>query len=153
MANSYKKVYIHIVFAVKNRKALLDKTWRTKVFSYVSGVLKNRGHYPLSVGGHKDHIHILFDYSLKELLPELVREIKKASTTYIKENKLSKYQFNWQNGYGIFSVGWKEKEQMINYIVNQDAHHGKHTFREEYMSQLKKFEIEYKDEYVFEFFS
>ena len=152
MANTYKKVYIHLVFSVKGRKCLLKKEWRAEVFSYISGILKNRGHYPLAVNGHIDHIHILFDYSLKELLPDLVREIKKSSTAYIKEKGFIKFKFGWQSGYGIFSVGWKEKKQMINYILNQELHHKKRTFKEEYLSLLQKFEIEYKDEYVFDFF-
>lgn len=76
MANTYKKVYIHLVFAVKNRKALLGESWRDQVFRYISGVLKGRGHYSLAINGHQDHIHILFDYILKELIPDLVRELK-----------------------------------------------------------------------------
>jgi|GEM_PF-1058118 len=104
MANTYKKVYLHIVFAVKNREALLDKSWRSELFSYMSGILKKRGHYPLAVNGHKDHVHLLFDYSLKELPAELVRELKKASNQLINEHYVSNNLFNWQSGYGIFSV-------------------------------------------------
>jgi REP element-mobilizing transposase RayT len=95
MANTYKKVYIHLVFAIKNRNALLEKEWRAKVFCYISGIINNKGHYSLAVGGHSDHIHILFDYNLNELIPDLVREIKKASSNFIKEENLSKYKFEW----------------------------------------------------------
>lgn len=151
MANTYKKVYLHIVFAVKNREALLDKSWRSELFSYMSGILKKRGHYPLAVNGHKDHVHLLFDYSLKELPAELVRELKKASNQLINEHYVSNNLFNWQSGYGIFSVGWKEKDQMIQYIVNQEQHHESRSFKDEYLALLNAFNIEYKDEYVFDF--
>jgi len=151
MANTYKKVYLHIVFAVKNREALLDKSWRSELFSYMSGILKKRGHYPLAVNGHKDHVHLLFDYSLKELPAELVRELKKASNQFINEHYVSNNLFNWQSGYGIFSVGWKEKDQMIQYIVNQEQHHESRSFKDEYLALLNAYNIEYKDEYVFDF--
>ena len=151
MANCYKKLYVHLVFAVKHREALLNEKWRDQVFSYLSGILKMRGHYPLAVGGHIDHVHLLFDYSLMELIPDLVRELKKSSTTYIMSKKYISGQFNWQSGYGVFSVGWKEKDKMINYIMNQDEHHKTRTFREEYLALLKRFEVEYKNEYVFDF--
>jgi REP element-mobilizing transposase RayT len=151
MANTYKKVYLHIVFAVKNREALLHKSWRTKLFSYVSGTIKNRNHYPLAVNGYNDHIHILLDYNLKEMIPDLVREIKKSSSKYIKENKLCSYHFEWQSGYGVFSVGWKELSVMIQYVMNQEKHHTKKSFKKEYLSLLNKYEIEYKDEHVFKF--
>lgn len=152
MANTYKKVYIHLVFSVEHREALLGHQWRDEVFSYISGILKERKHFPLAVGGYSDHIHILFDYNLLELIPDLVREIKKASNIFIEEKKFSKYKFNWQSGYGVFSVGWKEKEQMINYIMNQEKHHKHKSFKKEYMSLLKSFNIEFSDTYVFEFF-
>jgi len=103
MANSYKKVYLHIVFAVKNRNALLHKSWRDRVFSYIAGSLNSRGHYSLAVNGFNDHIHIFFDYSCNELVADLVRELKKASSRLIKDEKLTKHKFEWQSGYGVFS--------------------------------------------------
>ena len=151
MGNTYKKVYLHIVFAVKNKNALLDKAWRQDVFSYISGVINNKGHYSLAVNGYHDHIHILIDYSLQELIPDLVREIKKASSTYIKEQNLSPFHFEWQVGYGVFSVGWKEKLTVLNYIVNQEKHHATRSFKEEYLAILAAYEVEFKDEYLFDF--
>ncbi len=151
MANTYKKVYLHIVFAVKNRDALLHKDWRNDVFAYISGVLTQRGHYSLAVNGYNDHVHMLLDYSLAELIPDFVREVKKASSSYIKTKKLSPYKFEWQVGYGVFSVGWKEKLQVLEYILNQEQHHSMRSFRDEYLSLLDKYEIDFKNEYVFEF--
>jgi REP element-mobilizing transposase RayT len=152
MANTYKKIYLHIVFAVKNRNALLGDEWRQRLFSYIHGIINKRGHFALAVNGHVDHLHILFDYSMEELIPDLVREIKKAATQFIKEEELCQYRFEWQAGYGVFSVGWKEKSKVIEYIQNQETHHEKQRpFREEYLSLLEKYEIEFKNEYVFDF--
>jgi REP element-mobilizing transposase RayT len=151
MPNTYKKVYLHIVFAVRNRNAVLSKSWRPELFSYISGTIKKRGHYPLAVNGYDDHIHILLDYSLNELVPNLVREIKRASTAFIQDNNLTRFEFKWQTGYGIFSVGYKELSIVIQYVIDQEKHHSKKSFKNEYLLLLNKYEIEYKDEYVFEF--
>ena len=151
MANTYKKVQLHIVFAVKNRQSTMDKLWRGKVFAYISGIIKEKGHYPIAVNGYHDHIHILIEYNLNKLIPELVREIKKSSSKYIKENKFTQHHFEWQSGYGIFSVGWREVATVIDYIRRQEEHHKKRSFKDEYLSLLNKYQIEYKDEYVFKF--
>ncbi len=152
MANSYKKVYLHIVFAVKHRQALLEKTWRNNLFAYISGILNKRGHFSLAVNGHFDHIHMFFDYNFNELISDLVREIKKSSSQYISENKLTKYKFEWQTGYSVFSNGYREKDMIINYIINQESHHSATAFRDEYIAMLNDYEVEFKDEYVFDFF-
>jgi len=152
MANTYKKVYLHIIFAVKNRKALLGKSWRHRLFIYISKSLKNRGHYPLAVNGHVDHVHLFFDYSCQELISDLVREIKKSSNQFISEENLTPFKFDWQSGYGVFSNSAREKDTIIKYIMNQEDHHSSKSFRDEYLTLLKRYEIEFKDEYVFEFF-
>ncbi len=152
MANSYRKVYLQIVFAVKHRKALLAREWRQDVFKYIAGIINQRGHYSLAVNGHHDHIHIFFDYNGKELIQDLVREVKKASTNFINNKKLSPFKFEWQGGYGVFSHGYREKSIIINYITNQEEHHRKKSFQKEYFQFLKSYEVEFKEEYVFEFF-
>ena len=115
-------------------------------------MLTNRGHFALAVNGYNDHVHIFIDYSCKELIEVLVREVKKSMSNFIKENKLCKFKFEWQSGYGVFSHGYREKEQIIRYIMNQEKHHTRRTFKEEYLSLLERFEIKFKNEYVFEFF-
>ena len=152
MANTYKKVYLHIVFAVKNRQALLDKKWRDDIFKYIAGIINKRGHYTLEINGVSDHVHIFFDYNCEELISDLVREIKKASNKLINESGYSYFKFEWQKGYGVFSHSQKEKASIIKYIKNQEKHHQKTNFRSEYLRLLEAFEIEYKDEYVFKFF-
>lgn len=151
MANTYRKVYLQIVFAVKNRQAMLHKSWRADLFRYISGIVNQRKHYALAVNGSKDHLHIFLDYNGRELIEDLVREIKKASSNYIKEKKLSPFKFEWQSGYGVFSHGYREKSIVIEYIKNQEEHHQNKSFREEYMAFLKSYEIDFKEEYVFDF--
>jgi len=153
MANTYRKVHLHIVFAVKHRNALLHESWRLKLFAYMSGIVNGRGHFSYAVGGYVDHVHLLLDYNMTELVSDLVREIKKASTKYIKENNLSPYKFEWQSGYGVFSVGWREISGVIDYITNQEEHHKKRAFKDEYLSLLTKYQVDYRDEYVFDFLS
>lgn len=151
MANSYRKVNLQAVFAVKNRQSLLYEYWRNDLFAYTAKSLTNRGHYCLAVNGSYDHVHLFFDYSCMELIPDLVREIKKTMSNFIKGNKLTKFKFEWQAGYGIFSHGYKEKGTIIKYIMNQKEHHKHRTFREEYLSLLENFEIDFAEEFLFDF--
>ena len=128
MANTYRKVNLQIVFAVKNRQALLHKSWRSEVFQYIAGIINQRNHFSLAVNGVEDHIHIFLDYDCGELIEDLVREIKKASSAYIKANKFSPVNFQWQSGYGVFSHGHREKGIIIEYIKNQEEHIVKNYF-------------------------
>jgi len=152
MADSYRKVNLQIVFAVKNRKALLHKSWRHELFQYIAGIINQRDHFSLAVNGVEDHIHIFLDYNCKELISDLVREIKKSSNAYINDKNLCKKKFEWQSGYGVFSHGYREKDIIINYVKNQETHHKKRSFQKEYKSLLKSFEIDFNEEYVFDFF-
>ena len=151
MANTYRKLYLQIIFAVKNRQALLHKSWRSELLQYIAGIINKRNHYSLAVNGTQDHIHIFLDYSGRELIEDLVREIKKSSNLYIHGKNLSPYKFEWQAGYSVFSHGHREKDIIINYIKNQEEHHRNKSFREEYMAFLKSYEIEFKDEFIFDF--
>ena len=151
MADAYKKMYIHVIFAVKNRNALLHESWREEVFKYIAGIINKRGHYSLAVNGHHDHIHLFFDYKGNELVSDLVRELKKSSHRFIKEKRLSHYKFEWQSGYGAFSHGYNEKNTIIQYIKNQKSQHKKKSFRDEYLHFLKSYEIDFNSDYLFEF--
>lgn len=151
MANSYKKMYLHVVFAVKHRKALLHKDWRQGLFKYMAGIINQKGHYSYAVNGWQDHVHLFFDYKGHELLSDLIREVKKASNKYINERSLTPYNFKWQGGYAVFSHGYREKNKIINYIKRQEDHHKSKTFKKEYFQLLTAYEIEYKEEYVFDF--
>lgn len=151
MANKYQKIYVQIVFSVKSREAILMKPWRSEVFAYMATSLNNRGNYSLAVNGIYDHVHLFFDYSGKELISDLVREIKKSSNNFIKDQGFTRNKFAWQSGYGAFSYSFREKGKVIEYIKNQELHHQKYNFREEYLSMLHDFEIDFKEEYLFDF--
>jgi len=126
----FTQMYIHLVFSPKYRERLIRKEIQSEVFSYISGIITNRKHKSIIINGMPDHIHILVG----------------ANPNWFKG------KFHWQDGYGAFSYGKSQLETIYNYIANQEAHHKKRNFREEYMALLKKFDIKYDDKYLFEFF-
>ena len=152
MANTYTQSYFHLVFAVKHRQALIKKAWKDELEMYITGIVQNYNHKLLAIGSMPDHIHIFIGYNLNQLIPELVEKIKTSSNGWIKEKNLSKYKFDWQKGYGAFTHSRSQLDTVVKYILNQEIHHQKKSFREEYIEMLKKNEIDYKEEYVFEFF-
>lgn len=150
MAGTYSQIYIHIVFAVKGRDNLLDKNWREEVFRYISGIIKEKGHKPIIVNGYKDHVHCFIGLKPSMAISDLVRDIKNNSSKFINEKKYLKGKFNWQEGYGVFSYSHSHIKRVYDYILNQENHHRKKTFKEEYLELLEKFEVEHKPEYLFE---
>lgn len=150
MANTYSQIYIQVVFAVKNRNALIRSSWEEKLFQYITGIIKNKEQKLIAINGVTDHIHIFIGLKPNCCLSDLVREVKKASTVFINDNKLSKHKFNWQAGFGAFSYSKSHIDTVYNYIMNQKAHHKKKTFKEEYLDFLKKYDIPYKEKYLFE---
>jgi REP-associated tyrosine transposase len=153
MANTYSQIYIQAVFAVKNRNALISISWEEKLFQYITGIIKNKGQKLIAINGVADHIHLFIGLKPNCCLSDLVREIKKASTLFINDNKLSKYKFNWQGGFGAFSYSKSHIDAVYNYIMNQKVHHKKKTFKEEYLEFLKKYEIPYEEKYLFKWIS
>ena len=148
MANTYSQIYIHLIFAVKYRDAAIDKSWRQELYQYIIGLIDNRGHKVYAIGGIYDHIHILVSLSPKQSISELVNEVKRASTLWIKEKGFVKCRFAWQEGYGAFSYGQSQVSNVCKYIEQQEEHHGKHTFRDEYVAFLQLFGIEYNERYI-----
>ncbi len=152
MANTNIDINIQLVFAVKNRNSLIGKSWRTQLNQYITGIVQNYGHKILRVNGMSDHIHIFIGYNVNQLIPDLIEEIKSSSNKFIRDNRFTPYKFEWQSGYGAFSYSHSDRNSVINYIINQQEHHHKKTFEEEYMGFLKEFEIEFKAPYLFDFF-
>ncbi|MCC6727445.1 MAG: IS200/IS605 family transposase [Saprospiraceae bacterium] len=152
MANTYTQCYVHLVFAVKHRDALIQKSWKDELEKYITGIVQNNKHKMLAIGAMPDHIHIFIGYNVNQLIPELVEQIKTSSNAWIKEKGLSKFKFDWQRGYGAFTHARSQLDTVINYVLSQEEHHQKRPFREEYLEMLRKNEIDFKDEYVFEFF-
>lgn len=153
MANTYSQIYIQTVFAVKNREAMIQKEWRDDLLGYATGIIQSKGQKVLATGAVSDHIHLFWNYkNLNIPIPNLMMEVKKATNAWIKENKLSPYKFEWQDGYGAFSYSQSQIEAVCQYVLNQEEHHKKQTFREEYFNFLKKFDVPYDEKYLFEFF-
>lgn len=150
MPGTFSQIYIQIVFAVKGRQSLISSSWEANLYSYITGIVSNYGQKMLAINGMPDHIHIFIGMKPSCCLSDLVREIKKSSNTYIIENGLSKNKFAWQQGYGAFSYSHSALDNVIAYILNQKEHHKRKSFKEEYKEFLSKFQVEHKDEYLFE---
>ena len=119
---------------------------------YITGIVQNQKHKLLAIGSMSDHIHIFIGYNVNYLIPDLVEEIKTSSNSWIKQNKLTQFKFGWQKGYGAFSHSRSQLDTVVNYILNQEKHHKMKSFRDEYLEILRKNDIEFSDDYVFEFF-
>ena len=150
MANTYSQIYIQIIFAVKGRENLIKKEKREELHKYITGIVSNRDQKLLAIFAMSDHVHILVGMKPNIALSDLVRDIKAGSSKFINENKWINGKFNWQEGYGGFSYSKSHLDNVIKYILNQEEHHKKQTFKEEYHSFLEKFKIEYNEKYLFE---
>lgn len=119
---------------------------------YITGAVQNHKHKMLAINCMPDHIHIFIGYNVNQLIPDLVEEVKTSSSAWIKYNKLSRFKFEWQRGYGAFSHSRLQVDTVVKYILNQEEHHRKTPFREEYLEILRKNEVKYDDRYLFDFF-
>ncbi len=150
MANTYIKIYLHLVFAVKNREALIPVYQLGRVHSYITGLIKNKGQTPIRVNGVTDHVHVLMAYDAKIPIPDLVRDVKAASTAFINENRLTPFHFQWQKGYSCMSYSQSQVEKVAAYIDNQNEHHRGLSLKDEIKMMLDRYGIEYDDDYLFE---
>jgi putative transposase len=150
MAGTYTQIYLHTVFAVKGRQCLLHEKWRNEVFKYISGIIERKGQKSIIVNGVRDHVHCFFGLKPSMLIADLVRDIKNNSSRFINEKGWTQNKFQWQEGYGAFSYSRSQLESVYKYILKQEEHHQKKTFKEEYINLLEKFEIEHNEKYLFE---
>jgi REP element-mobilizing transposase RayT len=151
MANTFSQIYIQTVFAVENRQSLITPDFKEDLYKYISGIVSGQGQKLIAINGIPDHLHILIGLKPAMTLADLVREIKADSTNFINEQKLVRGRFNWHEGYGAFSYGHSQLDRIIRYIQNQEKHHQKQTFKNEYMTFLRKFDIAFDNKYVFKF--
>lgn len=150
MANTYSQIYIQVVFAVAGRENAIRREWRDELYKYITGIVKSRKQKMISIGGVEDHIHILLGIKPDISLSDLVRDIKANSSRFINEKSLAFGYFRWQEGFGAFSYSHSQLDDVIRYIQNQETHHKKSTFRDEYLSYLKRYEINFDVKYIFE---
>jgi putative transposase len=150
MPQSLAYNYLHITFSAKNREPLINDFIKEELFDYLGGICKHLECNPLRVGGYRDHIHILCLLSKKIALITLMEELKKSSSRWIKTKGNSFKKFYWQDGYGAFSVNPAQTDVVMNYISNQEVHHKKTTFQDEYRAFLKKYKVDYDERYVWD---
>ncbi len=149
MANTYTQIHLQFVFVVKFRKALIDKSFKEELYQYITGIVQSYGHKMLAINGVEDHVHVFIGMRPTQSISDLMQDIKGSSSKWINEKKFLKVKFEWQEGYGAFSYSKSHVQNVINYVNNQEKHHAKQTFRDEYLDFLKKFDIEYDERYIF----
>ena len=149
MANTYTQIHIQCVFAVKFRQSAIQSDWKERLHKYITGIVQNNGHKMIAINSMPDHIHIFFGFRPNQSLSDLMRMVKGDSSEWINEQKLTPFLFRWQEGYGAFSYAKSQVKAVALYIENQEEHHRKKTFLEEYKNFLERFEVEYDDRYVF----
>ncbi|MCA1818316.1 MAG: IS200/IS605 family transposase [Acidobacteria bacterium] len=151
MANTYTQIYIQVVFAVSGRQNLLSKEHKEELHKYITGIVTNQGQKLIAINSMPDHVHILLGLKPDSALSELVRDIKASSSKFINERRWVRGKFGWQEGFGAFSYGHSQLESVIHYIQNQEQHHRRSSFRDEYLALLEKFDIQFDQKYVFDF--
>jgi len=149
MANTYTQLHIQFVFAVENRMSLVQSSWEEELFRYISGIVKNTKHKLLAINGMPDHLHVFVGLNPTQAISDLMRILKGESSEWINKKRLVSGKFEWQKGYGAFSYGHSQIDQVYQYILRQKEHHKKQTFIEEYKQLLEKFGIQYDERYVF----
>jgi len=151
MANTFSQIYIQTVFAVSDRQSLIKPEFKGELYKYITGIVRNQGQKLISINGVLDHIHILIGLRPAMALADLVREIKADSSNFINKERFVHGRFSWQEGYGAFSYGHSQLNRIIRYIQDQEKHHKRRSFKNEYLTLLRKFDIAFEDKYVFDF--
>jgi putative transposase len=151
MANTFSQIYIQTVFAVSNRQSLIKPRFKEELYKYITGIVKNQGQKPIAINGVADHLHMLIGLRPAKALADLIQEVKADSANFINRKTWVRGRFSWQEGYGAFSYGHSQLDTIIHYIRNQEEHHKKSSFRSEYLTLLRKFDIAFEEKYVFEF--
>jgi REP element-mobilizing transposase RayT len=152
MAYTYSQINIHAVFSVRGRNNLITNDIRGRVLEYLSGTIKGLGLFPLAVNGVEDHVHIFFELPPNTSISKALQEIKSNSSKWINEQQLIKGKFEWQAGFGAFANSRSQRNNVIKYILNQETHHNKTSFRDEYISLLERYEVKYDKNKLFEFY-
>jgi putative transposase len=149
MANTYHQIYIQAVFAVKYRKAVIKKEWRPELLGVIGQLINEGNCKTIIVNGVEDHVHCFFGLKPVVAISDLMKAVKAKSSKHINDHSLTPERFEWQEGYGAFSYRQRDVDQIYHYIKNQEAHHAKQSFRDEYLELLKEFYIDYDEQYIF----
>jgi putative transposase len=150
MANTYHQIYLQTVFAVKYREAVIEKDWQLQLFGVIGNLINETDCKTIIVNGVEDHVHCFLGLKPVISVSELMKTVKAKSSKYINDHSLTPNRFEWQEGYGVFSYSQSQVDKVYRYVMNQAAHHQKQTFRDEYLEMLKKFKINYDEQYIFQ---
>ncbi|WP_264525723.1 IS200/IS605 family transposase [Flavobacterium sp. N502536] len=150
MANTYHQIYIQTVFAVKYRNALINKEWKSTLLSILGNLINETGCKTILVNGTEDHVHCFLALKPNIAVSELMKTIKAKSSKYVNDHKLTKSRFEWQVGYGAFSYSRSHIDAVYKYIQNQEEHHKKQSFKDEYLEFLEKFKVTFDEKYLFD---
>jgi REP element-mobilizing transposase RayT len=150
--NTFTRLYVHCVFTPKGRQALLKQPIREKTEKYIYGIIKGKKCYPIAINGTEDHLHILVGFNPVISISDLIRDIKRSSSLFINSEKTFPFNFYWQEGFGAFTVGHRELDNVYKYILNQELHHSRQSFRNEYTKMLDDEGFSDYDRYLFEFY-
>jgi REP element-mobilizing transposase RayT len=153
MAGTFGQFYAHIIFTPKHRANVIREAFREELQMYMTGIIQGKKHKVLAIYCMPDHVHVLIGLKPYMALSDLVQILKKESTNFINDKKWIAGKFSWQEGYGYFSHSHSELDKVIHYIQNQPEHHKKRSFREEYLEILQRCEVDFKEEYLFEWIS
>jgi REP element-mobilizing transposase RayT len=148
MATTFTRLLVHIVFSTKNRAELIRPEIEAQLHAYIKGIAKNHGSPVLAINGTADHLHLLVSLSKRVALADLLENLKKDSSVWIKTQGPQYKQFYWQEGYGAFTIGESAVAALKRYIANQKTHHRKVSFQEELLVLLKRYQIEYDERYL-----
>lgn len=149
MSNTYTQIHIQCVVAVKYRQSLIAPEWKEQLNKYITGIVQNHGHKMIAVNSMPDHLHVFFGFRPDQSLSDLMRLVKGESSEWINLQRFTPAVFRWQEGYGAFSYSKSHVQKVTNYVMNQEEHHRKQTFLEEYRQFLEQFEIDYDERYIF----
>ena len=150
MPQSLSRILVHLIFSTKNRERFLTPEIRDELHPYLAAVLREDGCPSLQIGGVEDHVHLLFGLSRTRTVAQVVETVKTSSSKWIKTKGTAFAEFHWQAGYGAFSVGQSNVAMVIRYIQDQEEHHRKTTFQEEYRRFLKLYQVPYDENYVWD---
>ena len=149
MSQTYTQIHLHTVFSVKNRESLIGKQWKEELYKYITGIVQNHNHKLLVINGMPDHLHLFLGLRPYQSLSALMQKIKGDSAEWINKKKLVPGRFSWQEGFGAFSISKSHVNHVIQYIHDQEIHHKKKTFLEEYKELLNADGVEFDERYIF----
>lgn len=149
MPNTYTQLYIHLIFAVKFRQALIEKEWKDRLHKYMTGIFQNNGHKVIQINSMPDHLHVFIGFHPNQSLSAIVQNVKTESSKWVNSNKFLLVKFHWQEGFGAFTYSKSQLDNVANYIINQEEHHRKKTFRNEYREFLNSFGVDWNENYIF----